>query len=63
MPVIVGSAALCAALALLMAQLRFPLAADVLALAGAFGGLAAFAAAVVTTIRRAAALPSGSSPP
>jgi hypothetical protein len=60
--VIVGSAALCAALALVMAQFRFLLAADVLALAAAFCGLAAFVAAAVSTVR-AAKLPSRSRPP
>jgi len=60
-PVIVGSAALCAALA--MAQLRFSLAADILALGAALCGVAAFVAATVSTIRRAVEPPSRSSPP
>ena len=63
MRVIVASGALCAALALGMAKLRFSLAADVLALAAVFCGLAAFSSAAVSTIRRAGSLPSRSQPP
>lgn len=63
MRVILASGALSAALALVMAQLRFPVVADALALAAALCGLAAFSSAAVSTIRRAGKLPSGSSPP
>jgi hypothetical protein len=51
--------ALCASLALLMAHLRWPLAADVLAVSGALLGVAAFLAAAVSTVRAARRLPSG----
>jgi len=57
-----GSAALCAALALALAQLRFPLAANILALGAASCGLAGFVAAAVSTVR-AARLHARSSPP
>ncbi|HXJ78593.1 MAG TPA: hypothetical protein VMS64_07925 [Candidatus Methylomirabilis sp.] len=63
MRVIVASGALSAALALVMARLQFLLAADVLALGAALGGLAAFVVAAVSTIRRAGNLPSRPSPP
>jgi hypothetical protein len=50
--------ALCAGLALLMARLQWPLAADVFAVGGALLGVAAFVAAAVTTVRSARRLPS-----
>jgi hypothetical protein len=62
MRVIVASGALSAALALAMARFQLLLAADVLALGAALGGLAAFVAAAVSTIRRAGKLPSRSRP-
>ena len=51
--------ALSASLALLMARLQLPIAADVFAVAGALLGVAAFVAAAVTTVRSARRLPSG----
>lgn len=50
--------ALSAGLALLMARLQWPVVADVLAMASAFLGLAAFVAAAVTTVRSARRLSS-----
>lgn len=50
--------ALSASLALLMARLHWPVAADVFAVAGALLGVAAFVAAAVTTVRSARRLPS-----
>jgi hypothetical protein len=57
--VILALAALSASLALLMARLHFPLAADVLALGGAGLGLLAVLTAAVSTVRRARQLPEG----
>jgi hypothetical protein len=57
--VVLGLGALGASLALLMAHLRYPLAADVLALGAAGLGLVAVLLAAVSTVRRARALPSG----
>ncbi len=56
--VILGLGALCASLALLMARLQVPLAADVFAIGGALLGLAAFVVAAVATVRSARRLPS-----
>jgi hypothetical protein len=50
--------ALSASLALLMARLHLPVAADVFAMGGALLGVAAFVAAAVTTVRSARRLPS-----
>jgi hypothetical protein len=50
--------ALSASLALLMAHLRLPLAADVFAIGGALLGLVAFGATAVATVRSARRLPS-----
>jgi hypothetical protein len=49
---------LSAGLALLMARLHLPLAADVFAFGGAVLGVAAFVAAAVATVRSARRLPS-----
>jgi hypothetical protein len=57
--VILALGALSASLALLMARLQFPLAADVFALGGAGLGLVAVLTAAVSTIRRARQLPAG----
>jgi hypothetical protein len=59
MKVTAAAMALCAALALLMARLGFGLLADLLVLAAALGGVAAFVGAAVWTMRRARRLPSG----
>jgi hypothetical protein len=56
--VILGLGALSASLALLMARLRLPLAADVLAIGSALLGVTAFVAMTVTTLRSARRLPS-----
>jgi len=56
--VIVALGALSAALALLMARWQLPVVADVLAIASALLGLAAFAVTAVTTVRSARRLPS-----
>jgi hypothetical protein len=56
--VILGVGALSASLALLMARLRLPLAADVLAITSALLGVTAFVVMTVTTIRSARRLPS-----
>lgn len=60
---IVAAIALCAVLALAMARLGFPVLADALVLTAALGGVAVFASAVRSTLRRARRLPSKSSPP
>jgi hypothetical protein len=57
--VILAVGALCASLALLMAHLRFPLAADVLAIGAAGAGLLAVLVAAISTVRRARRLPAG----
>ena len=54
--------ALSASLALLMARLHLPVAADVFAVGGALLGVAAFVAAAVTTVRSARRLPSRPGP-
>ena len=56
--VIIGLGALSASLALLMARLQLPVAADVFAVGGALLGLAAFVAAAVATVRNARRLPA-----
>jgi len=56
--VILGLDALSASLALLMASMQLPVAADVFAVGGALLGVAAFVAAAVTTVRSARRLPS-----
>ena len=56
--VILALGALSAGLALLMARLHLPVAADVFAVGGALLGVAAFVAAAVTTVRSARRLPS-----
>jgi hypothetical protein len=56
--VTVALGALSASLALLMARLRLPVAADVFAVSGALLGVAAFVAAAVMTVRSARQLPS-----
>ena len=56
--VTVALGALSASLALLMARLHLPVAADVFAVGGALLGVAAFIAAAVTTVRSARRLPS-----
>ena len=55
--VILGLGALSASLALLMARLQLPVAADVFAVGGALLGVAAFVAAAVATVRSARRLP------
>jgi hypothetical protein len=57
--VVLALGALAAALALLMARLALPLAADVCAVSAAALGLAAFVTAAVSTIRRARQLGPG----
>jgi hypothetical protein len=56
--VILGLGALSASLALLMARLGLPVAADVFAVGGALLGLAAFAAVAIATVRSARRLPA-----
>ena len=56
--VILGLGALSASLALLMARLGLPVAADVFAIGGALLGLAAFVAVAVATVRSARRLPA-----
>ncbi|HWC01647.1 MAG TPA: hypothetical protein VHF87_02650 [Methylomirabilota bacterium] len=56
--VILGLGALSASLALLMARLHLPLAADVLAIGSALLGVTAFVVMTVTTVRSARRLPS-----
>jgi hypothetical protein len=56
--VILGVGALSASLALLMARLHEPFAADVLAVASALLGMTAFVVMAVTTVRSARRLPS-----
>lgn len=56
--VILGLGALSASLALLMASLHWPVAADIFAVGGAILGLAAFVTAAVATVRSARRLPS-----
>jgi hypothetical protein len=56
--VILGLGALSASLALLMARLHVPVAADVFAIGGALLGVAAFVVAAVATVRSARRLPS-----
>jgi hypothetical protein len=56
--VIIGLGALSASLALLMARLQLPVAADVFAVGGALLGVAAFVAAAVATVRSARQLPA-----
>lgn len=56
--VILGLGALSASLALLMASLRWPVAADIFAVGGAILGVAAFVTAAVATVRSARRLPS-----
>jgi hypothetical protein len=51
--VTLGLGALSASLALLLAHLRLPIAADVLALSAAALGVAAFVTVTVATVRRA----------
>jgi hypothetical protein len=53
-----SAGALSASLALLMAHLRFPVAADILAVGGAVLGAAAFVAVASSTVRSARCLPS-----
>lgn len=55
--VILSLGALSASLALLLARLQFPLAADLLAVSGAVFGLLAVLTAGVSTLRRARQLP------
>jgi hypothetical protein len=57
--VILALAALSVSLALLMARLHVPLAADLLAIGGAGLGLLAVLTAAVSTVRRARQLPVG----
>jgi hypothetical protein len=57
--VVLALGALSASLALLMARLSYPLAADVLAIGGAGLGLLAVLATAVSTVRRARRLPLG----
>jgi hypothetical protein len=57
--VILSLGALSASLALLVAHLQFPLAADLLAVSGAIFGLLAVLTAGVSTLRRARQLPTG----
>ena len=54
--------ALSASLALLMARLHLPVAADVFAVGGSLLGVAAFITAVVATVRSAHRLPSRPGP-
>ena len=54
--------ALSASLALLMARLHLPVAADVFAVGGSLLGVAAFITAVVATVRSARRLPSRPGP-
>jgi hypothetical protein len=61
--VIASLAALSASLALLAAHLRWPVAADVLALTAVACGLGAFGSALATTLRRARRLPPRSARP
>jgi hypothetical protein len=56
--VVLGLGALSASLALLMARLHLPVAADVFAVGAAVLGVAAFAVAAVATVRSARRLPS-----
>jgi hypothetical protein len=56
--VILGLGALSASLALLMARLHWPVAADVFAIGGAILGVAACVAAALETVRSARRLPS-----
>jgi hypothetical protein len=60
--VILGLGALSASLALLMARLHWPVAADVFAVGGAVLGVAAFVVVAVATVRSARRLPSRSGP-
>jgi hypothetical protein len=55
--VILGLGALSAGLALLMARLQVPLAADVFAIGGAVLGVTAFVVAAVATVQSARRLP------
>jgi hypothetical protein len=57
--VILGLGALSASLALLLAHLRWPLAADVCAVGGALLGIAAFVVTAIATVRSARRLPAG----
>jgi hypothetical protein len=57
--VVLSLGALGASLALLMAHLRYPLAADLLAIGAAACGLLAVLVAAVSTVRRARQLPAG----
>jgi predicted Na+-dependent transporter len=57
--VILSLGALSASLALLLAHLQFPLAADLLAVSAAIFGLLAVLTAGVSTVRRARQLPAG----
>jgi hypothetical protein len=57
--VLLSLGALSASLALLLARLHFPLAADVLAVSGAVFGLLAVLTAGVSTLRRARQLQAG----
>jgi hypothetical protein len=57
--VILGLGALSASLALLMAHLQLPIAADVFAVGGAALGAAAFVAVALATVRSARRLPAG----
>lgn len=56
--VILGLGALCASLALLLAHLRAPLAADLFAIGSALLGVTAFVVTAVATVRSARRLPS-----
>jgi hypothetical protein len=56
--VILGLGALSASVALLMARLHLPVAADVFALGGALLGVTAFVVMAAVTIRSAGRLPS-----
>ena len=56
--VILGLGALSASLALLMARLQFPVAADVFAVGGAVLGMVAFVAVALATVRSARRLPT-----
>lgn len=56
--VVLALGALCAALALLAAHLQARTAADILAIAGALCGLAAFLSVGASTIRQARRLPT-----
>jgi len=60
--VTVALGALSVSLALLMARLHLPVAADVFAVTGALLGVAAFVAAAVTTVQSARRLPSRPGP-